>query len=562
MSRRIWQVGLSWLLAGACSSSNPTQPPLAPCTGASGGQVALQPAEYTAIDPTQTAGCAVFPAASTTASFGYLLVPQVASGVPDDSASFLLHGAALAAAPPVFRTAAGGAGTGLPVQLQFDLTLRRTERELAAQFGSRLRPSAVAPARAAAPPVGDTRTFKVCGTLQCDTHPTVTATAKKVSAHVAIYVDSAALKSGDTLATADLDDLAAVFDTLLYPADTLAFGRETDVDNNGVLMVLMTGRVNSLVANPCTDGFVAGYFFGGDLLPPSSYPSGNYAEIFYAIVPDPNGTLSCPHAATGVKHSVPSTFIHEFQHMISWGRHVVNGNGVPEVLWLNEGLSHYAEELGGRLYAQQGDSTTFCYFIAGDLYNSGQYFEKPEGSFLVDTAGIGGLANRGAYWLFVRYVVDQFSADTSIPFDDAFTRTLEDPARTGATNLTHATSTPFATLVGRWVLANYVSDLPGFAAPSTLQYAKWRFRSDYPTISNRCAVNATVTGIPAAFPLTPSSSAGSAVSLSGMLRSGSGPYTIAQQPAGAPGFTLLFSTGTGTALRTTLVPRLNVLRLQ
>jgi hypothetical protein len=557
--RGIWLVGLSSLLAAACSSSNATQPPLAPCTAASGGRIALQATEYTAIDPAQTAGCAVFPANTTPSIIEYLLVPQGASGVPDDSASFQLRGAGLAAAPPLAAGAAGA--TSVPVQLQFDRNLRRAERQLAAQFGHWLRPSAVAPARAAAPPVGDTRPFKVCGTLDCNTHPTVTATAKKVSAHVAIYVDSAALKSGDTLGTADLDALAAVFDTLLYPADTQAFGPETDVDHNGVVLVLMTGKVNSLVANPCTTGFVAGYFYGGDLLPPASFPNGNYAEIFYSIVPDPNGTLSCPHTATGVNHSVPGTFIHEFQHMISWGRHVVNGNGFPEELWLNEGLSHYAEELGSRLYVP-ADSTTFCYFIAGNLYNSGQYFTKPDSSFLVDTAGIGGLANRGAYWLFVRYVVDQFSADTSIPSNDAFTRTLEDPMRTGASNLAHATATSFSTLLGRWALANYVSDLPGFTAPSQLQYAKWRFRSDYPTIANRCAVNANFTGIPGAYPLTPNSSVGSALNLSGMLRSGSGPYTIAQQPAGATGFTLLFSTGTGTALRTSLVPRLNVLRLQ
>ena len=53
---------------------------------------------------------------------------------------------------------------------------------------------------------------------------------------------------------------------LLYPADTSAFGRESDIDGNGIVMVLMTGKVNSLVASPCTGGSIAGYFYGGDLL--------------------------------------------------------------------------------------------------------------------------------------------------------------------------------------------------------------------------------------------------------------------------------------------------------
>jgi hypothetical protein len=47
-----------------------------------------------------------------------------------------------------------------------------------------------------------------------------------------------------------------------------------------------------------------------------------------------------------------------------------------------------------------------------------------------------------------------------------------------------------------------------------------------------------------------------------MLRAGSGSYYRLQHAPGAPGFTLLFSNSAGAALRTTLVPRLNVIRLQ
>ena len=60
----------------------------------------------------------------------------------------------------------------------------------------------------------------------------------------------------------------------------------------------------------------------------------------------------------------------------------------------------------------------------------------------------------------------------------------------------------------------------------------------------------------------PASGDGSAITLSGTLHSGSASYYIAQQAAGAVGFTLLFSNNTGYALRASLGPRLNVLRLQ
>jgi hypothetical protein len=357
------------------------------------------------------------------------------------------------------------------------------------------------------------------------------------------------------------DTLRALFDTLLYAADTSAFGRESDIDANGVVIVLMTGKVNSLVPSPCNGGYIAGFFYGGDLL--AGFTGGNASEIFYSMVPDPLGALSCLHSAAGVKHTVPATFIHEFQHMISFNQHVLlRGSRTGEDLWLNEGLSHYAEELGARLFLP-GDTTTFCYFVFGDLYNSAQYLAAPESHVLVDTVGIGGLANRGAYWLFVRFVVDQFSSDTSRLANNVVTRALDVTTFTGAANVSNATGTPFATVVERWALANYVSDLPTFTPPPELQYRRWRFRTDYQTIRTACVARISpAPPFPSGYPLSPVSGDGSAINLGGTLHSGSGSYYIAQQAAGAAGFTLLFSNSTGYPLPTSLAPRLNVLRLQ
>src|SRR5881628_3982213 len=97
MPKRLWRVGLPWLVAAACSSSPATQPPLAPCTATSGGQVSLGIGAYTAVDPTQTAGCAVFPANPGGSAIEYLVVPQSASTIPDDAQGFKLGGNPLAA---------------------------------------------------------------------------------------------------------------------------------------------------------------------------------------------------------------------------------------------------------------------------------------------------------------------------------------------------------------------------------------------------------------------------------------------------------------------------------
>src|SRR3989454_6671643 len=87
--------------------------------------------------------------------------------------------------------------------------------------------------------------------------------------------------------------------------------------------------------------------------------------------------------------------------MISFGQHYLKRAGAPEVLWLKEGLSHFAEEMGGRSYLPADDSA-FCDYVRGDLYNAGQYFGAPQDHFLLATEGIGTLAERGAMWLFVR----------------------------------------------------------------------------------------------------------------------------------------------------------------
>ena len=558
VTKRLWLVGLPLLLA-ACKGTTP--PPVLSC--ASGGaNVNLAAGVYAAFDPGASSGCTVFPANASASPAEYLLVPQSASGTSNDSQSFKLQGGSLMVASLAGQGRAPQIGPApLSPAEQFHLFLRRSERARsypvpprgARAPTARLVPEPSGPLTPA--DSGTKRSFKVCGNLKCDTLPVVRAILMKLGQHIAIYVDSAA---PSPLLQPDLDSLRAVFDNRLHAVDNGAFGVESDIDGNGVVIVLMTNQINKLVTNSqCqATGFVAGYFYGADI-DPGSASQYNNAEIFYSVVPDPAGTLSCAHSVTQVKRLVPVTFVHEFQHMISYNQHVLLRGGDAEILWLNEGLSHYAEERGGRSFLP-GDTTAFCDYVVGDLYNSGQYFTAPQNHFLVDTAGIGGLAERGAYWLFLRYLLDQFATDTSLAAADALTRTLDQTPATGVTNVQNVTGTPFATLVTRWSLANYVSDLPGFTTPPELKNKTWAFRTAYPQLRSRC----NNTNIPLAFPLVPAVGSGSAVSVSGLLHAGSGTYYRAQQSAGAAGFTLLFSDASGGALRASLFPRLNVIRIQ
>ena len=164
---------------------------------------------------------------------------------------------------------------------------------------------------------------------------------------VAIFVDNDAPAGGYT--DPELTEVGNLFDDYLYPIDTVAFGRESDVDANGAVIVLLTHRVNALSPGcDSTGSVVLGYFFGADLLPRSAAnPGSNEAEIFYGLVPDPLNA-SCDISAEFALSRLPATFIHEFQHMISFNQHVLVRSGTSEDTWLNEGLSHFAEELGGR----------------------------------------------------------------------------------------------------------------------------------------------------------------------------------------------------------------------
>ena len=113
--------------------------------------------------------------------------------------------------------------------------------------------------------------------------------------------------------------------------------------------------VNALTpsAQCSTSGYVAGFFEEEDLGAGVTDPNSNHGEIFYSIAPDPTGAASCAHTAADVGFAVPSTFLHELQHLISFSQHVVVHGGEPEYGWLDEGLSIVAEELGSVYYEKK-----------------------------------------------------------------------------------------------------------------------------------------------------------------------------------------------------------------
>ena len=549
--------GLVFVAGLAGCGGGGTPPPPTTCSTAGGQNVTLAVSGYQAIPPLANAGCLLFPGnASPTDSALYLLAPQLATDSQGATAPFILQGDTLH--PLLSGAMTRPAAMASDMGMRFHDFLRVAERTHWRAIGGPRSGAAAAPPLQGPPDtLGNVRTFRLCGDLNCNSFPTVTATAKSVSGHLAIYVDNAAPAGG--LTQNDLDSLASLFNTRLYAIDTTAFGRESDIDNNSAVIVLMTNIVNKLVTKSLCkqSGFVAGFFFGADIDPQfAGDPRVNHGEVFYSIVADPDSTLSCAHSVSQLRNVVPVTFVHEFQHMISYNQHVLVKGGTAQDTWLDEGMSHFAEELGGRSFLP-ADQASFSNFVIGDLFNAYTFLDSSSFHFLAFSSGIGSLAERGAAWLFVRYFTDQFAADTSFTSVAALTRGLEQSGLHGAAAISAAAGTPFTTVVGRWILANYVSDYPGLSPPPELRYTSWQFRTTYASLNSQ---RPNVFAKP--FPLTPPVTAGKSVAVSGTLHAGSGNYIIAAQPAMGQGFALLFSGPGGAALPAVLNPRLNTMRLR
>lgn len=546
----------SLALTAACSGSSSAGPTLPSC-GAHGSQLSLAVAQYSMVDPASDSGCVTFAANAGVDTAEYVVLPWSAGGTPGSSTPF-----SLVSAQPLptimvqnllwpHSSMFGGAPNARgATAIAFDRFLRGAARARSyPSLGTAPVLSAgVAQAPAAGPPtLGSKRSFKVCASLTCSSFNSVGAIVRSVGMHIAIYVDTLAPSPG--LSTANLDTLKALFDTRLYPLDTVTFGHVSDIDTNTVVIVLMTNTVNKLVSKAqCSApgaGYIAGFFFPADLTPGISQNFNN-GEIFYSIVADSLGTLSCAHKPSDVLFVTPVTFTHEFQHMINFVEHVLVKGGNGEQGWLDEGLSKYAEEIAGRSFGTSDPH--FSQFAIGDVFDAYEYLTATGSSPLLIPEDTGSLAEVGASWLFTRFIVDRFG--------DSLPGKLVRTALTGATNVSVQTGQRFDSTVTQWAFANWVSDLPGFAAPTVLQYTSWHFRNTFSSLHTQ-----DPTDFPLAYPLVPTVAVDNAVNVSGTLWSGSGQYVRVKQPPSGAAFTLHFS-GAGGAVSPTVVPRLNVVRIR
>jgi hypothetical protein len=457
----------------------------------------------------------------------YLLVPYYAGDA--GSARLAVQVEAQGTVPPLedarpaLESSAPAADAGPLPDAEFHARLRdRAERELAP-----LVPSALAAAgrvrgapgsipgpswalNLSAPMAGQEANVNV-STAACGTPDLRRGRVAAVGEHVVILADLTNPAGGFT--DADYAAFAATFDTLVHPVVTSHFGTPSDVDRNRRVVAFYTRAVNELSPRGVTS-YVAGFFHSRDLFPAQGgnglqgCEGSNYAELIYMLVPDPNGTVNGNRFRREVlAPQTVSTLAHEYQHLINASRRLYERRTTHwnEERWLNEGLSHLAEELvfhrasglaaGQNLGRPQVDasartSAAYAAYMQQNASRLSQYLADP--SVRGPYHGNDDLATRGSAWAFLRYALDRRGGDAAAPL-----RRLAEANLTGFANLQNVWGEDVRGWVRDWAVAVYADDhVPAVEARFT--QPSWNFRSIYGSgfpLSPRVVSPLTATGL-------------------------------------------------------------------
>ena len=383
---------------------------------------------------------------------------------------------------------------------QFESQLRMRERvEAAARLAN---PTAwrrplrdMFPSRAAtttAPNVGDLIQLNTSSSSFCDSPTYHTGRVAAVTDKAVVVADTANPEGGFT--DDEYRSIGVTFDTLSDPVDRAAFGAPSDIDNNGRVILFFTRSVNELTS-PGASAVTLGFFYSRDLYPKTVAPGpcvgSNQAEIFYLLVPDTGGVVNGNKRSKALVTTLTDgTVAHEYQHLINASRRMyVNGVGTNfEERWLDEGLSHIAEELN--LYRASGRSprgnldmsafqdpvfvSAYSTYALNNVRRYSQYLSRTETQSPIGVDGYDDdLPTRGAIWSFLRFAADHLPAGA----ENSFWFNLVNSKTSGLANLTAALGTAPAPLLRDWTISVFADDNAAAGLDPRFQQPSWNLRS-------------------------------------------------------------------------------------
>jgi hypothetical protein len=409
---------------------------------------------------------------------------------------------------------------------------------------------------AATPTVGALVRLNANGNDACDSTKIQNAIGRvaAVSKSAIVIADTTAPAGGFT--DADYASFATTFDTLIFPIDTANFGAPFDMDNNGRIVLFFTPAVNRLTPKGAKY-FIGGFFFSRDLFPVTATtqlvacPGSNEGEMFYLPVVDPSKTINEQFASkTAVQAQTIGTLIHEFQHLINASRRIyITDASAFEDLWLNEGMSHTAEELLyqritgfmpksdlnlATITATQARLDAVNAYQIQNLYRISDYMAATEtSSAYVQNDS---LETRGGTWGLLRYAMDQSPGTQS-----QYLHSLVNSTFNGTRNFDAVFAGTFPNTIA-WTQAFNIAlftDNAGFTIDPKYTILSWNFRSVLPQVNTN------------AFPLkTRSLIGGTAQTLS--MQGGSAGYLRFRINAGQTASVASSSTGASLPVAVTM----------
>ncbi len=456
-------------------------------------------------------------------------------------------------------------------QTSLDAELRQLERSILPQIRSSA--AATTASLFSVPLVGATVRYRL-GCVDRNRYPDVPKSILGEVRHVsqrAVIVEDR--NSAMAFSAAEYAEIAENFDNVIYDTDVKYFGSPRDIDANGGRIVLLyTGGVNQM-STDYTDSFIAGFTCPLDL----GAPSGNQAEMFYLIVPDPLGLFTeSPNDAISkeqVRRITDNTVAHELQHLIN----AQSGNGGAQDVWLNEGLSHLAEEVVGHavngfapgsalgaddLIGTQAKIDAFNKYYLNNWYNLSQYLAAPGDTAALlnasDPLNYNTFRMRGAAWSFLRYLLDRYEDGTE--GEAARIRSLvQSSAGDSRDAITEVFGSPFDRLATQWSTMLISSDRSDVEPSMELQLPSYRVRDVFESRIGD-AVNPPSGG----YPLRPEKrDLGYEATLDAELFSATGLYLELNASEAGDGARLeLLSPARGTLLDSSVEPRLQILRIR
>jgi hypothetical protein len=361
-----------------------------------------------------------------------------------------------------------------PLSVSFERELRRRERAQLTPAAGRLARNGFRAAQAAAP-LAEGDLMQLNASTDCQATSPRTGRIRYIGERSIIVADTA--NPGGGFTAQDYARFGMTYDTLLHQVVTSNFGSPAGMNGESRVVIFFTRAVNELTPADA-EGVVGGFFWAGDLFPRASCAGSNEREMFYVLAPDPAGTINGNvRSVAYVQRSTAGTIAHELQHLINASRRIfVNDAPEWEESWLNEGLSHIAEELvfyrrmglapGQNLGPAQIAGTqervdiTVLYGIS-NLLRLDNYLKDVEaqGPFQDDDD----LATRGASWQYLRYALDRKGGDQR-----ALLRGLVDSPTAGLENL--------QAVLGVDPIAWFVDDVTGLYADDAVTAAATEFR--------------------------------------------------------------------------------------